>query len=185
MHVIHFGFSCGAIIGPLATDPFLASKQCLNVSTTTNNTSVTVTTTATIYSTTLIFEEDHHWRNMTNATEIGCVDVYGKTRVQYAFIQTAILAFLAALPFCITWITGKDVNTEETMKLKKDHESTEHNSRTEEVYKLPELNLKTKIVFAVLLALLLAIYCGIESRFSEFLMTFVIEKLDWPKPRDL
>ena len=161
MHSIHFGFSIGGILSPLTAEPFLARKNCKSENPGQNMTNVTMSTTMRI----------------TTTTEC---EEYGETRVYWAYAIGGALMLSAAIPFLILYCKSGTYsrNTKKEVEMAKLADESNGNGN------LPVLSLKLKIVFIFFLSMLLANYCGVESRFSSLLMTFVVEYLDWTKSAD-
>ena len=169
MHSIHFGFSVGGILSPLSAEPFFAEKTCKPTDAIGQNSTE--------------FSVSTHY-SVFNTTE-KCEEVYGETRIHFAYLAAASLAVSAAIPFvvlyCFSGKESKDVvkNTkpDTTPQNKQNTFSNDIVAESD----LPVLSLKLKVIFVFLLSTLLMCYCAIEGRFSGLLMTFVVEQLDWTK----
>ena len=160
MHSIHFGFSIGGILSPLTAEPFLATKTCRTTNHH-NSTNVSLSTVASISTTTEGCDEDD--------------EIYGETKVHYAYLIGGILVLSAAIPFLVVYCSSGRYSRNNIRE--KPSGKAKGNSSSD----LPVLSLKLKIVFVAFLSTFLMCYCAVENRFSSLLMTFVVEQLDWTK----
>lgn len=196
MQVVHLGFSIGAILSPLASEPFLAKgvTQCnqeeYNKVSNTRTTDAQYGSLISVIHTTL--EPDDGLVNNTrshstltncnctkNITNINfetkkCVHVYGETLVFYAYLLASVIILIGAVGFTYEYLClSKLLRKTET---KPSGEVTRSNK-----LKYRKWSLRLKVVFVILLATLMAAYCIVEDVFSSFFMTFGLEYLSWKK----
>ncbi|ESP04278.1 hypothetical protein LOTGIDRAFT_237460 [Lottia gigantea] len=170
MFIVHLGFSIGALISPLITEPFLVPKDslvpivrptkhpyylCQLQFETHNNSKYELTYNKSTFDPSLCVGF-----NQTDAnTEVWDI------KLQYAFVISSVLAVVTSIPFLVK--SCKKIKSKE-----------EHNLVPDEVWPVPPVH----YVFSILLVMFMYICnTGIEDAFSAFLMTFVVEQLDWTK----
>ena len=231
MQALHFGFSFGALLGPIASEPFLAKKILIchgndtsgsldslrttsleksdnngsyttigNAIHATNNllnesseAAITTMTSYTAMRSTINDSGIYHSQaafnltnqhSMLNTTEFGldpnqtlCVEVYGETQVQYAFMLACALLLTSTLGYVYVYFRlqfSSSTNKVEVRKASKsDREGDAKNRR--------EMSVPLKVLFLSLLSILISTYCILEDGFSSFLMTFGLEYLGWDK----
>lgn len=169
MQTIHGIFSVGAILSPFAAESFLARKIYLPQPTAHER--------AHAYN--IISQE--YSNNLTNVSlnmSVSSSDqneddfIYGETRIYIPYFISTAISFLAAILYIIVYVSYGSVYTksirmnEELMVGKK-----------KEYF----LTKKWKVVLTVLLAITLTLYVMAERGFTNFLMTFLITRLNWSK----
>ncbi|XP_050418551.2 sodium-dependent glucose transporter 1-like [Patella vulgata] len=162
MFIVHLGFSIGALISPLVTEPFLVPKHLVenqNSDIKSQDPVITcnVTNNATLNSNISCIN------NQTNPLQSTAYVI----KLQYAFIISAILAVLTSVPFLIKSFKGESNLTKEG------------NSR-----KATEQRNVPLLYYVISVVLIMCMYIcntGIEDAFSAFLMTFVVKQMDWSK----
>ncbi|XP_045169469.2 sodium-dependent glucose transporter 1A-like [Mercenaria mercenaria] len=179
MQALHFAFSFGALLSPLATEPFLAGKTTvcdeLNMTISNNPTDIPVTTKESRNGVMTSVSPDLKSFTSANSTQLlKCTDRLGETNVHYAFLLSAVFMFSATIGYIYLYIK---IRTKK-QKLNATHTETKTDDKIDKRQKLP---VYLKIVFLTLLSLLIASYCVAEDSFAGFFMTFSLDYLKWDK----
>ena len=113
--------------------------------------------------------------NSTKAPNSTCFAAYEETRIHYAFLISAILIFIAAIGYMFLYSKMNKLYARQT---KEQHNSIDTRKDTPVESTIP---IKVKAVILILLASLMMSYSVMEKGFSDFLMTFVLNRLNWSK----
>ncbi|XP_045167661.2 sodium-dependent glucose transporter 1-like [Mercenaria mercenaria] len=179
MQALHFAFSIGALLSPLATEPFLAGKTtvCDDLSMTFSNSSAKVSTATeeTKYEgATSVSSDLKHFTSANSTQRLKCTERLEETSVHYAFLISAVFMFTATLSFIYLYLKMR----KEERKMIPSHDETKTGCKTDTRKKMP---FYLKVVFLILISLLMASYNVAEDSFAGFLMTFSLDYLKWEK----
>ena len=177
MQALHFGFSVGALLAPLATEPFLANKiqSCVNQS-------LEMITESPILTTDQQVDMDIELNSTYNSTTkyiYNCEEKYEVSHVHPAFILSAVLCLTSSAGFfCLLFMPG-DVytSTPET----DNNKSKDTDRKQIQTVKRKKLTVSQNIFFLVMICLQISSYAVIEDTFAGFLMTFCLAHLKWSK----
>lgn len=165
MQALHLCFCLGAILSPLATEPFLAKKVCLPKGNDAEN------TTALQISATMDF---HNVSQDTN--NLICEEAYEDTKVQWAYLISAILILTATLGYIFLYCKMSHVHANLAKQQKDSKEMSSGNGSDQEY-----MSISLKATLLILLSSLMMSYCVMEDGFASFLMTFCLTRLGWSK----
>ena len=157
MQFLHFAFSFGGVIGPLATEPFLAPNPEDNMDSSTvspSNTSTTLTTT---------------WTEESNSTRNSTAQLPQTTDVHYAYMISGGLSLLACVPLTVQLFSDRS-------------QKRRQNEKDEKNVKQP-LPLTLFLFVQFTLCIFYYLYCSVEDTFAAYLTTFVVKQLHWSKSR--
>lgn len=191
MQAVHFGFSLGALISPLAVAPFLAKKviKCdnhmdsSNISVTYNQINGSMSTASIARTKNDISEANvntsYLLNNSTNNASLleNCFEVYEETSVHYAFLLSSILTLTSTAGFLYVFFRLRFSNTTS----KADVKNASKSDRSGDAFNRHRMSRKLKVIFLMLLAALIGGYCVVEDGVASFLMTFALDYLGWDK----
>ena len=162
----HFIMGIGGILSPLVAKPFMIritlETQGQNITDGISNDSISAIEWHSNYS-----GEETNIEMMnasTNLTFDGAVHSVKNTKVQFAYLITAVVALSAALPFLLFFITG---DGSEQDKDKSCNETTKRVSS------------KIQVLVVTLLCIVSAIGTALVDVFPSYLATFGLHQLDW------
>lgn len=182
MQAVHFAFSIGALVSPIATGPFLYRKinTCREVPVylrdqgyvndlqnfQQENISLQMNTRFDSGSSKLMNNNQ-----LTNVSHANTCSGYHFNNVQFAFLISAIISLSASIGFIYIF-------------LKLDFDFPKENHNPKEEVKMgqtcpPKVNFPFKILFLALLAVLVACESVVEESFPSFFMAFGIHYLNW------
>lgn len=199
MQGVHFGFSLGALISPLTTEPFLAKlvtkcrAQNISFASDSPDNKLTATSQSAYLDLPpsvpefLSRSEKHVKRYISNIstnntvivgpTSMSCVSMYEQTSVHYAYLLASAIIFSSTLGYIYVYVRLKGntlVNRQEVKEASK-------TDRSDGTFNRRNLSLVWKVTFLVLASILISGYCVVEDNFSSFFMTFGLEYLKWDK----
>ncbi|KAK6165704.1 hypothetical protein SNE40_022582 [Patella caerulea] len=176
LFLVNLGFSIGAFLAPLLTEPFLVPKDL--VESVLNYTQVdcsgaVVNMSTSNYSRKELFGEENFYesdRSFSLNSSI-CNDSTKppdfNIRLHHAYTISAVLALVASLPLLFQTCRNRQSTTIEKS-------STEY----EEVRELP---MRHYIVALIIIISTFVFNSTIEDAYASFLMTFVVKQLNWSK----
>ena len=168
MQILHFCLSLGAMISPLAAQPFLANKHCLQSQADLNKTSGNSNEDRLPNIPQNVSDMIFQGRNSSSSDV--CSDLSSETNVMYVYVLTAALLALTSIPFLVDICTSKTISSQ-----RKDLEKTTGTG------KFQSLSIIMKVVILLSISLLFLLYSGVEMSFAGFLSTFTISYLNWSK----
>ncbi|KAH3716310.1 sodium-dependent glucose transporter 1A-like isoform X1 [Dreissena polymorpha] len=182
LQALHFGFSFGALISPLATEPFLAKKivHCVTGIGFVGNQSELRTAGqlddsrrgVEVFNDSLSAQNTTTEVNFTSSNN-SCFDKYEPSEVHPAFLISGAFMFSATVGLLYIYVQCRSfLKSEDDTKLKTS-DDTNTNSHP--------MPLRLKVVFIIMLCAMLASYCIVEDCFATFLMTFSLNQLNWDK----
>ena len=155
MQFVHFAYSVGGVIGPLATEPFLTPNPEDNMSiTTVSPLNISITWTS-------------NWTTEFDPANNSTTKVPLTSNVHYAFMICGGLTLLVCIPLTVQLFSDRSHKRRQTEKDKKSVKQP-----------LP-LTLFLCVQFA--LCLFYFVYCAVEDTFAAYLTTFVVTQLRWTK----
>ena len=189
---LQFLYSLGALVSPVATEPFLTKKQRIceslpnatlleggksvpNVLGSSLATRVTKTSTGSLE---YVSTEESAHSTAINASDTAnvCTDMYGYSQVHGAFWIASAIFMLSTI--CALLITFRE-NTIPGAKL----DSSKENEDNKKKNKRPTTHMSRakKVFLLFLLAMLFASYGAVENTFTNYLVTFLITYSKWNK----
>ena len=175
MQAIHGIFSVGAILSPFAAESFLAKKIDLHAQTdhvdefTYNNYAIN---SHNLTNTNLSVINGLNTGNNSGSVDIIENYTYGETHIYVPYLISTAISSLAAILYILVYVKYGNVYTKSIRR------DTELATSKKSEYLLSK---QMKIMFTVLLATTLTLYVMAERGFTNFLMTFLISRLDWSK----
>ncbi|XP_060573550.1 sodium-dependent glucose transporter 1-like isoform X2 [Ruditapes philippinarum] len=181
MQALHFAFSIGTLLSPLATEPFLAGtfvtcyeKTNITVENATNEFYPATTNAMTDKSTTDTPVKENVTLDNSSILQI-CNENLEETNVHHAFLMSSLFMFSATICYIYLYIkTQRNKKKMTTLQAKANSDGDKSDKRN-------EMPIYFKIIFLSLLSLLISSYCIAEDSFAGFLMTFSLDYLDWDK----
>ncbi|ESP04295.1 hypothetical protein LOTGIDRAFT_170885 [Lottia gigantea] len=162
LFLVNSGYSVGAIMGPLATEPFLVPKVMITNTTvpanSINKLSENTSDSTQFNETGLIYNSS--CGNYTQNLKLNI-------QLHYAYAISAVIALVTSLPLLYLFY--------------KNYHRTAVKNSTTDYSKVQELPIHH---FAAAICIVMATYIcisGIEDAFASFLMTFVVKQLNWSK----
>ena len=169
MLALHFSYSVGTLLAPLATEPFLKEEMITcNTSNMFSEQIINETTPGTIN------------MNTTNSATENCMEREITIRVYFAFIISAIICFSSSVCFVFLRFRSeissshiRDTNSLKDYGDKNNRQINHSNKRS--------LTKGRQIAILVFVCFQLSAYCVVEENFGNFLLTFTTVHLHWKK----
>ena len=118
------------------------------------------------------FSASMEFSNSTKAPNSTCFAAYEETRVYYAYLISAILILIASIGYMFLYCKMNKLHSRQ----QRDSIDTRKDTPVEST-----IPINVKAVILILLASLMMSYSVMEKGFSDFLMTFVLNRLNWSK----
>ena len=173
MQLLHSIFCVGAIISPFVTKPFLAEKSSVDIEPGeflfTLNYNMSTSTMDIRGSSDVAVDENGTSSNVVSKL-VNTDYEYGHTNIYIFYTITAGIGLITTVAYVIMAASKRNMHTQ---KKKKVHEKKQYSL----------LSRKTKVVFTTMLAFNIALYLVGERGMAQFLMTFLISRLNWSKSK--
>lgn len=163
LQALHLSFSVGGVIAPFIVTPFLAPKS--------NATSQN----ASLGSAELTLLKSN-WSSIDyyNITKAVALPV---TRVEYAYLIIGGLSVLTSIPFLVLFLRKPSCKKHIGTEMEETDDIKAANQKSSD----SEFSLGLRIVLLIFLGFFYAFYVSLEAFIEGYLMTFVVEYLDWSK----
>ncbi|XP_060607776.1 sodium-dependent glucose transporter 1A-like isoform X2 [Ruditapes philippinarum] len=168
MQGLHFCFSMGGIVSPLATEPFLAERSChyLNLTESkVNQSDANLTLTE--------YVSNNATGNKCQTTE------FAETYIYLAYIISSVVIITSSIPFFVIYVR-EILKTFQTPTQEVTSEQPDEKEVAEQRIQII-MSKRARILILFLICLFMMVYCAVEDTFSSFLATFCIRYFGWTK----
>ncbi|XP_052094406.1 major facilitator superfamily domain-containing protein 4A-like [Mytilus californianus] len=165
IQILHFFFTVGGMLSPLATAPFLNQFEGSDIIKNVSYDGIfNVTTLLYNNSNAPTVQNSHDLSILRNTSESSLT-----TEIYKPFLISAGLSFLSVVPFFVMYFTFDKQLTETKQK------------KESKVDKNCELPILLRIPALLIIALCSSVYTALEDSFASFLATFAVKQYQWGK----